>query len=329
VAKAAFEEGKLSEDQVKVLARHTPAHNDAEVAEFASHATVSQLSRTLGSYPFQGEGPKREERREVSFGSREDGSWGLRAILPLDEGLRVEKALEAAREAEFRTRHPEGEGSPFEISWSDALLRLADQSFDTEPQARPAERTQVLVHLNGGSGEAHLHLGPALSAELRRLFSCDASLRWVLEDQGKPLSYGRKRRTVPSHLRTLVEERDRGCRVPGCSQRRWLVAHHLTHWEDGGSTDPDNLACLCPAHHRAHHLGRLGIEGDPEQPEGLVFTDPLNGWVLDACGRPRPPNRPPREAAEDLGVRPKTYTHPRGERLDRAWVSFSEAPGSG
>ena len=180
----------------------------------------------------------------MSFGTREDGSWGLRAILPPDEGLRVEKALEAAREAEFRTRHPEGEGSPFEISWSDALLRLADQSFDTEPKGRPAERTQVLVHLNGGSGQAHVHLGPALSGELRRLFSCDASLRWVLEDEGKPLSYGRKRRTVPSHLRTLVEERDRAVGYQGVpSGAGWWCTTSPTGRTGAGPTRTTWPAC--------------------------------------------------------------------------------------
>ena len=50
-AETAFGAGELSEDQVAVITRHTPDHNDAEVTELARYATVSQLQRTLRSLP--------------------------------------------------------------------------------------------------------------------------------------------------------------------------------------------------------------------------------------------------------------------------------------
>ncbi|MDQ6798379.1 MAG: 13E12 repeat family protein, partial [Actinomycetota bacterium] len=40
--RAALEAGELAEDQVAVVCRHTPAHNDAEAAELACSATVAQ-----------------------------------------------------------------------------------------------------------------------------------------------------------------------------------------------------------------------------------------------------------------------------------------------
>ena len=49
---AALAGGELSEDQVGVIVRHTPAHNDAEVATLARSATVYQLRRALGGYAF-------------------------------------------------------------------------------------------------------------------------------------------------------------------------------------------------------------------------------------------------------------------------------------
>jgi hypothetical protein len=52
VTGAAFGAGELAEDQVAVICRHVPAHNDAEAAELARYATVSQLRRTLGRYGF-------------------------------------------------------------------------------------------------------------------------------------------------------------------------------------------------------------------------------------------------------------------------------------
>ncbi len=50
--RAAFEAGELSEDQVALICRHAPAAADASVAEFARHATHSQLSRVLSKYVF-------------------------------------------------------------------------------------------------------------------------------------------------------------------------------------------------------------------------------------------------------------------------------------
>jgi hypothetical protein len=113
--------------------------------------------------------------------------------------------------------------------------------------------------------------------------------------------------------------------VPGCAASRWLHVHHLTHWEDGGTTDPANLVCLCSAHHRAHHRGELAIAGDPTRADGLVVTDTASGRVLTGLGGPSPPAQPPAEAARALGVAEADWRHPSGERLDRRWLQFAPA----
>ena len=45
-----FADGELAVDQVAVVSRFVPEQNDAQAAEFAQHATVTQLSRSLASY---------------------------------------------------------------------------------------------------------------------------------------------------------------------------------------------------------------------------------------------------------------------------------------
>src|SRR5216110_458928 len=71
---------------------------------------------------------------------------------------------------------------------------------------------------------------------LRRL-TCDGTLLTVVEDeQGSPLDVGRKQRTVSTALRRALYARDRGCSFPGCHRQRYLDAHHLHHWADGGDT---------------------------------------------------------------------------------------------
>ena len=119
--------------------------------------------------------------------------------------------------------------------------------------------------------------------------------------------------TVNPRLRRIIEQRDGGCRYPGCSQQRWVQVHHIVHREDGGLTIARNLCCLCPAHHRLHHQGAFEISGTPETPEGLVFTD---HWG-HAIGPPRfGPVAPPTFRAEP------TVTHPTGERLTR-WFTWN------
>ncbi|MGI8983872.1 MAG: HNH endonuclease signature motif containing protein, partial [Acidimicrobiales bacterium] len=146
----------------------------------------------------------------------------------------------------------------------------------------------------------------------------------VIEAGGRPVSVGRSLRTVSDRTRMVIEERDRGCRVPGCDRTRWLHVHHIRHWEDGGPSDTDNLMALCHRHHRLHHLGRLGIEGNADEPDGIRFTDE-RGRPLDATGRPVVPGQPFAAAARDLGVAAGAWSHPSGERLDPWWVHLNEA----
>jgi hypothetical protein len=327
--RAAFEAGELAEDQVAVVSRYAPPSADREVAELARQATVGQLRRALASYRFAGEPdasvPAAEpasEPREVVFGHHDDGSWRLSAVLPSDEGALVERALTEARQSLFLA------DDKARVSWADALVATADRSLAAGPSYRPhRDRHMVLVHVgatpDGGVG-GHLHLGPQLPAGVRRFLSCDARVRAVLDDGGKPVSVGRSARTVPDRTRVAVEDRDRGCRVPGCERSRWLHVHHIQHWEDGGATDTANLLALCAFHHRLHHRGGLGIRGDANDPDGVEFTD-HRGRVLGANGRPVPVRGPFAQVAGDLGLPDPRWVHPSGERLDPWAVWFSES----
>lgn len=221
----AFVGGELSEDQVHVVCRHAPVHTDAEMTEFARYATVAQLQRTLSSYSFApaGEAEPVEpvaERRDVGFCYTDDGRWRMSANLPAHEGALVERGLGEVRNRLF-AEHDAGE-----VTWADALLAMSDTSLGADTRRRSADRTTVLVHVqssfDGDRPVAHLHMGPALSDNVRRYVTCDAKVRPVYEHDGRPVSVGRKRRTVPDATRTVIEDRDRGCRVPGCPRTRWL-----------------------------------------------------------------------------------------------------------
>lgn len=168
-----------------------------------------------------------------------------------------------------------------------------DSEEGTDESGTRAERYQVVIHTEaatlaeeGEPGRSDLD-GVRVAAETSRRMACDAAVVEMVHGKpealhGKPeavhgktptpgdvatrgpraggqvLSVGRKTRTVPPHIRRALEERDRGCRFPGCASR-FTDAHHVRHWADGGETRLSNLLLLCRRHHRAVHEGRVRV----------------------------------------------------------------------
>lgn len=220
---------------------------------------------------------------------------------------------------------------------ADALLAMAEGALSAGEARLPGtDRYLVHAHLGAspvGGNELGLHLGVVLPDHLRHLLSCDGRLRPVLERDGVPCSVGRSQRIVPRRLRLLIEQRDGGCVVPGCGRRFGLEVHHIVHWEHGGETSTGNLVCLCRKHHRAHHLGLLGIVGDADVgmhcPGGVCFAD-RRGAPIGPVGVPKnpPPGRSVTRHAADVGLVTGRFERPLGERLDPWAVSFKPQPRS-
>ncbi len=145
---------------------------------------------------------------------------------------------------------------------ADALVLMADTLLASTPAARAGgDRFQVLVHIDAAAlsgtseGLSELGDGAALAPETAQRLACDASIVPLIERAGRPLSVGRKTRTVPPALRRALTSRDRGCRFPGCTNHHTTDAHHIEHWARGGATSIDNLVLLCRFHHRLLHEG--------------------------------------------------------------------------
>jgi len=114
---------------------------------------------------------------------------------------------------------------------------------------------------SGEPGRCELANGQGLALDTVGRIACDSSLLRITEDDaGNPLDIGRKTRAVPPALRRALQARDAGCRFPGCSHRRFVDAHHIRHWADGGDISIDNLVLLCRHHHRLVHEGGFGLE---------------------------------------------------------------------
>ena len=107
--------------------------------------------------------------------------------------------------------------------------------------------------------------------------------------KGEPLAVGRRTRAVPPAIRRALRVRDGGCRFPGCDRSRFVHAHHVQHWADGGETKLDNLVTLCSQHHRLVHEGGYGVRMNNGE---IEFTRP-NGRAMPSAGKP--PGAFPRE----------------------------------
>jgi hypothetical protein len=317
---ALFDDGRISEDVMAAIARRVPAARDAEVADQAHQLLYSQVDRMLRTMPKPEAASVEPVPDRVTFGS--DGErWKMHVNLPLDAGSLVEKALTVGRSQIFFERHPDAEAERrSEVSWADGLMRAAELALRQADvvggrEHRPADRHQVLFHFDVADMRANIHLGNPLPDTLRRYLLCDADVRAMIESDEVLAEISSKLRIVDHKMRAFVEQRDGGCRVPGCPQYRWLQIHHIWHWEDGGPTAPSNLCALCPMHHRLHHLGLLDIRGSPNQSDGLRFFDHKGREIAAIVRSPR---------TGPVVSETRQYLHPSGEHVDWQWFDWKQ-----
>ena len=185
------------------------------------------------------------------------------------------------------------------VLMSEHLLASLDQGI-ASPSA--GDKVQVMIHidansidnsetLNGEGDKTHCYLdgGPFLCTDTVRRLACDAGIVTVLEDSdGNILNIGRKSRTVPSPVRRALNLRDQGCRWPSCTESRYLEAHHIEHWCNGGETSLTNLMLLCKHHHVMLHEGKYRVFVEDDQQ--LVFVN-LRDERIEAALFPQFPDQ--------------------------------------
>jgi hypothetical protein len=318
---AAFEGGELAVDQV-AAATKAPAWTDTQMCMLAKHATVHQLAKIVRSYQFDDpphptDDPEPEAPGESVAGWFDSaGRYHLNAELDADHGRVVDAAV---REAKDRLFHDLPVDQRRQVSNVDALVDVATRSLDSLAVGR-RERFRVNVYIDTTAGMVPgdgvtWSDGSAVPDWIRDLIVCDAAITPIGVDGGVAVSVGRALRITPERTRRLIEHRDRGCRVPGCTRTRLVQVHHIVHDPAGGGCDTWNLICLCPHHHRLHHQGRLGIVGNADHPDGVIFTD-AHGRPLPRTGTPRQPTGPPPQPD-------RPYPHPLGERLHLDAIYFN------
>ena len=311
-------EGRLSLDQVGVIAARAGEGSDEHYAQLARVATVNQLRTavSLEPRPEPDSGPPSQPSVTSSItktSGEESSCW--RITLGQLDAAKFDAALASHRDgliAEWKRDHGDGDrasdSAPPLPGTFEAFMRLVEAGWDAEAARRPhGQHTTVVVHVDVAQRAAALHLGPLLTEAERQYLTCDATCEVWFQRDGEVIGAGRTTRQISRRLRRVLEHRQPSCAVPGCGATRGLHAHHIVHWEDGGPTELVNLVLVCPYHHRLHHRGAITITGPADD---LGVTD-SSGRALSAGSLARAPNLAP------PAVPP--WPGPTGERADWWW----------
>jgi Domain of unknown function (DUF222)/HNH endonuclease len=295
----AMADGRVSYAKARELTRVADATNENYLLNIALCGTASHVEQLARGYRRALDAAEltREaiQQRDQSFAcyTDTDGSLVIRGRVPAEIGALFKKALEAAEDSLPIPKNVPA-GTPFDEMHRgrkrrvEALAILAESFLATGLQdLAGGDRQQIVVHVDAETlkhshvGRCELEQGPSIAAETVRRLSCDASLVAVIENEkGEPLNVGRKTRTIPPAIRRALNARDKSCRFPGCSFKRYVDGHHVKHWAQGGETKLSNLVTLCRFHHRQVHEGRVVIQILDDgafrfiRPDGESFESP-------------------------------------------------------
>ncbi|HET8930530.1 MAG TPA: DUF222 domain-containing protein [Acidimicrobiales bacterium] len=301
----AWESGGLSTTKAQCVLGVATDSSGSSWCELAHEASATQLSRIASAYRRSQQvdaeaearkaGQEAEDREAVCgafWHTRDDGLRELLAILTPDDAAVVQAALETETETQWRADHGSGnngtadgeveETAPLPTAQRrlDALVAVAANRLEAGavPIVR-GEHTEVVLHVDEAfltgrtdGGLCDAKNGPGLDLADARRLACDARILGLVRGaDGLAVDLGRSQRLVSDKQRRLISARDHGCRFPGCGNTRYVDAHHVWEWEDGGPTDLANLISLCNRHHRLIHHDAFQIDADGEQ--GFTFFD--------------------------------------------------------
>ncbi len=286
-----FSKGELSYSKVRAMTRIADETNEDYLLMIATHGTAHHVEKLVAKYRcakrLQDAGLADEQHRdrELSHYYDHDGCLVIKARMPAEQGALIVKALEMAMENDFGDSDVTAETSdpePIAARRADALAAIAETYMNNdESSGSTADRYQVVVHVTAET--SHIEDGPHVTAETSRRIGCDCSIVSIKEDDnGEPLSIGRRSRSIPPPMRRALRIRDGGCRFPGCTNTRFVDGHHIKHWADGGETSLNNLVLLCRHHHHLVHEGGFACE---KSADGEIFfkdqrEQPLERWSV-------------------------------------------------
>ncbi len=312
---SAFANGHLSYSKVRVMTRVATADNEADMIALAKRMSVLHLTEHCKQRSnAQPASTAAALAAQNSRGFRVwhdtgKGTMHFSIELPVEEGELLEKAVEkaaaqlSAETGLTQSAHlPAGEEPTWAAMQVDGLVDVmrgylsgnfyvvgsdGDKTQSNPQTHSTADNHLVMIHVDENALAMRNNITPDNTTsqypiETVRRLCCDGSIAPIIENaNGEPLNVGRRVRTVTTAIRRALWARDKGCAFPSCHHKRFVDAHHIKHWADGGKTTLDNLVLLCSHHHKRVHEGGFTIQHD--QNNQLFFRRP-DGKALPQCG---------------------------------------------
>ncbi|MFC8304926.1 DUF222 domain-containing protein [Specibacter sp. NPDC057265] len=164
--------------------------------------------------------------------------------------------------------------------------------------------TEKELDKTDGTGLAYTVYNGAVPLHLFDQTLCDSEITRFAVGEGQDiLNVGRTQRLFTMAQRKLLFARDLGCTFPDCTALPlWCEAHHIIPWHDGGESNINNAALLCPRHHTLIHHSDWTIELRHGTPN---FTAP---YIIDPTQKLR--HNPYHHAHPKAGFPPGSVLDP-------------------
>lgn len=224
---------------------------------------------------------RQRERRSAKVFDGDNEMVILYAELDRIAGERVKTALDELSDRMFRKDSEAGSDRTHAQRNADALVALITQqparpepsNGNDAPNDDPGceitpQATTLIVSVDydtmcGQLKDAGLIDGTPIDIDELRHIACDAGIvPAIFAADGQPLHLGRKQRAATAAQKLALHVRDKQC--IGCGMRASACdAHHITWWDNNGTTDIANLVLLCPKCHKKVHKHGYTVAKDP------------------------------------------------------------------
>lgn len=225
--------------------------------------------------------PRVEAPAELSFGVDDQGQAVGRFTLSPAGTLDLEKALGIAGHHDGASDTRTAAERRAQALEDVCAFFNANHDRSGTPRHRP--HTEIVREADGVVRTID---GRVLDTDCAQMLLCDCVMHRVLKAGSTILDYGRATRSVPYPTFRALAIRDGGCRFPGCGRPvAWTDAHHIVHWEHGGSTELPNLCLFCRRHHRRIHRAGWSLQ---LLRDGTVVVTIPTGEILTSSPRGSP-----------------------------------------